>query len=415
MPVNCCGLCGNMVYNLVLVMVLSAHANTDQHAVHFENGCRVHVELWWMGTKPARIAELAGGEKHAVQTFEGHSFEFRAPSDKATYGKVQVKSAGVVRVLQCEGTAKLEIKWETETLSGADSSIKRQLETYALLYNPDRFKHLATEWQERCTSAFPGDEARFCDPWFPGNNHAVGQIFIPQSDWEREMARVQPDRHHLIASQPSKLPQFTQDGYATREWPKSEQHLLNSILADLPKGRKNALPSDYDLFNAYVSAWESDVWVFGLPRHMESQMNNMIKRMLEEWCGYELEHTTSHGPRIYRNGSVLNMHVDRYTTHIVSAIVHLSHADVKSPWPLEIVDFAGNTKHLTTDVPGAITLYESAKLLHGRPSPFQGKEYVNIFLHFKPVGWNNPQQWLQESRQEKPKGWKPSWDPRPEL
>jgi hypothetical protein len=30
-------------------------------------------------------------------------------------------------------------------------------------------------------------------------------------------------------------------------------------------------------------------------------------------------------------------------------------------------------------------LYESAKCLHGRPQPFEGDGYSNIFLHFQPT------------------------------
>ena len=42
--------------------------------------------------------------------------------------------------------------------------------------------------------------------------------------------------------------------------------------------------------------------------------------------------------------------------------------------------------------PGEALLYESARCMHGRPVPLRGKEYSNIFVHYRPVGkpkWYN--------------------------
>lgn len=39
--------------------------------------------------------------------------------------------------------------------------------------------------------------------------------------------------------------------------------------------------------------------------------------------------------------------------------------------------------------PGEIIFYESASVTHGRPEPFQGDSFTNIFIHFAPVkGWD---------------------------
>ena len=62
--------------------------------------------------------------------------------------------------------------------------------------------------------------------------------------------------------------------------------------------------------------------------------------------------------------------------------------DVDEPWPLLILDHDDN-EHFVEMQPGDMVLYESAKLLHGRPSPFIGRHYENIFVHYKPLsGWD---------------------------
>ena len=35
--------------------------------------------------------------------------------------------------------------------------------------------------------------------------------------------------------------------------------------------------------------------------------------------------------------------------------------------------------------PGEMVWYESARLLHGRPDPFQGEYFDNLFIHYKPT------------------------------
>lgn len=67
----------------------------------------------------------------------------------------------------------------------------------------------------------------------------------------------------------------------------------------------------------------------------------------------------------YTNGSVLRMHVDTVNTHVVSAIINVDQ-DVEKDWPLLILDH-NDAEHNLVMKPGDMVLYESAKLLHGRP------------------------------------------------
>ena len=54
---------------------------------------------------------------------------------------------------------------------------------------------------------------------------------------------------------------------------------------------------------------------------------------------------------------------------------------------MEILDHAGKL-HAVNMKPGDLLLYESARLLHGRPSPLDGESYANIFVHYMPkTGW----------------------------
>ena len=112
-----------------------------------------------------------------------------------------------------------------------------------------------------------------------------------------------------------------------------------------------------------------------------------MKSTLEAWYGGELELTSIYGIRKYTNGSVLRMHVDTVNTHVVSAIINVDQA-LDQEWPLLILDH-NDTEHEVHMKAGDMVLYESAKLLHGRPTPMNGAHYDNIFIHYRPTsGWD---------------------------
>jgi len=119
----------------------------------------------------------------------------------------------------------------------------------------------------------------------------------------------------------------------------------------------------------------------------KSRLARELQPILEEWYGKgDLQMTSIYGVRKYTNNSVLRMHVDTLATHVVSAIINVDQA-VDKPWELLILDHDDN-EHWVQMRPGDMLLYESAKLLHGRPNPMVGERYENIFVHYKPTsGW----------------------------
>merc|ERR1711879_688096 len=98
--------------------------------------------------------------------------------------------------------------------------------------------------------------------------------------------------------------------------------------------------------------------------------------------------TAFYGIREYQNGAWLRGHVDRIDTHVVSATLTLQTEEgVETPdWPLEVVNIDGTRSAIQTE-PGSMILYESAKVIHGRPKIFNGTYHYGAFAHFRPVNW----------------------------
>jgi hypothetical protein len=119
-----------------------------------------------------------------------------------------------------------------------------------------------------------------------------------------------------------------------------------------------------------------------LDKEKKDQLSRELYPYLQEWFGGPLELTSIYGVRKYQNGSVLRMHVDTVNTHVVSAIINVDQG-VDKDWPLIILDH-DDVEHTLYMQPGDMLFYESAKLLHGRPEPFVGSHYDNVFIHYKP-------------------------------
>mmetsp|Transcript_41043 Transcript_41043/g.131271 ORF Transcript_41043/g.131271 Transcript_41043/m.131271 type:complete len:310 (+) Transcript_41043:215-1144(+) len=115
------------------------------------------------------------------------------------------------------------------------------------------------------------------------------------------------------------------------------------------------------------------------------QIAALLKPLHEKWCNCKLKFTAAYGMRVYHNGNVLDSHVDRVDTHVISSIFHVAD-DTLEPWPVTVRDMNGDLVTVEQR-PGDLLHYESAKIWHGRPTKLKGRFYANIFFHFVPVDW----------------------------
>lgn len=128
-------------------------------------------------------------------------------------------------------------------------------------------------------------------------------------------------------------------------------------------------------------------WLTG--SQAEAATRTWLAAALAQWCGaLHLDHEATYGVRTYKRGSKLQPHVDRFATHVVSAIVHLRSEALQTPWPLEVLPHDAAYAHAVTfDADMDCLFYESATVPHGRLQPLDGEEYSNLFFHFSPPAW----------------------------
>eukprot|EP00604_Paraphysomonas_vestita_P003561 CAMPEP_0174823670 /NCGR_PEP_ID=MMETSP1107-20130205/26627_1 /TAXON_ID=36770 /ORGANISM="Paraphysomonas vestita, Strain GFlagA" /LENGTH=206 /DNA_ID=CAMNT_0016047179 /DNA_START=609 /DNA_END=1226 /DNA_ORIENTATION=- len=183
--------------------------------------------------------------------------------------------------------------------------------------------------------------------------------------------------------QPQIVPAVTDDGFKLIKLPTETYSWLKSWYDHKKELEHEEETSAGPCMNQHKAPSE----MTHLPHEEKLRLTRELQPILEEWYGKgPLEMTSIYGIRKYTNNSILRMHVDTLATHVVSAIINVDQ-DVVTPWKLLILDH-NDEEHELEMQPGDMVLYESAKLLHGRPVPMNGLRYENIFIHFKPTtGW----------------------------
>jgi Rps23 Pro-64 3,4-dihydroxylase Tpa1-like proline 4-hydroxylase len=189
-------------------------------------------------------------------------------------------------------------------------------------------------------------------------------------------ALPRPTPTTLTMLQQRLLPELGMPAFAVRPVPDATRDLLEGVL-DLRMDRMRPEGANA----TYLPSGSPDFVDLG---EIGPQILEQLLPLHEEWAGGPLEPTAAYGLRIYREGQTLARHTDRSATHVVTSVLSVSQ-DVDRPWPLTVE--VGRRSHDVYLAQGQMVTFESARLPHGRATPLQGRAYVILQLHYRPVDW----------------------------
>jgi prolyl 4-hydroxylase len=120
-----------------------------------------------------------------------------------------------------------------------------------------------------------------------------------------------------------------------------------------------------------------------LPDEIKKEIHKTVRPLVERWAGLRVRPTYVYGIRVYHRFAKLKPHRDRVSTHVIGVIINVDQKTSR-PWPLQIQDnfYRNHDVYLR---PGEMLMYEGARLLHSRLTPFRGHVFANIFCHFVPA------------------------------
>ena len=107
---------------------------------------------------------------------------------------------------------------------------------------------------------------------------------------------------------------------------------------------------------------------------------NSLKPIFDNWCKVSIDFSYMYGIHSYKNMENLPLHREHLQTHHISAQIVI---DKDKDWPFEIYNHANKSHIIKSNNIGDMILYEGAKLLHGRPLPFDGTHYDILYVHYK--------------------------------
>ena len=175
------------------------------------------------------------------------------------------------------------------------------------------------------------------------------------------------------------------------------------------ENKQFSAPEQWPRANTYVNSWDSATMMVSFENsrlrgglNLKQKIWDNMQPIVEAWTGKKVIPTSLYGIREYKRGAVLATHVDRLP--LVSSLIIQVAQELDDPWPIEVYSHQGKAYNVTMK-PGEAVLYESHTVLHGRPFPFNGTNYANIFVHFIPIDHdrvNENDYALQRERKNKP-------------
>ena len=200
--------------------------------------------------------------------------------------------------------------------------------------------------------------------------------------WFRSYSPVRPMPPMFTKEANELIPNCTFRGFATAAVPDELfARLVSFYHTNREKMEAETVPGGYVHMAGSDAPCSSLVQ---LSDELRRNVHEALRPILERWCGRRLEPTHVYGIRVYHGGAVLESHRDRYGTHTISAILNVAQ-DADEDWPLIIEDNYYRLYRVLLK-PGELILYEGARLRHGRPLPFLGRSFANVFCHYKLAG-----------------------------
>lgn len=127
-----------------------------------------------------------------------------------------------------------------------------------------------------------------------------------------------------------------------------------------------------------------------LPDHLASRLNQFMRDSIKEWVNVTVQDSMVYGVREYQPGAKLQMHTDRFKTHVLSGTIFVGGLEEDDDkWPLQVWNHDGEVRNVAMNSTHNLILYESSTVYHGRPHVFEGNAYAGVYAHYKPDYWED--------------------------
>lgn len=349
---------------------------------YFNNEAGVPLHIFWLSFEgeEKEMGTLHPGEELTLTTGNNHIFNLRTVKSGLLVHSLEIQPPQLVRAIArpCTGMSQDEL--------GLDSSRWPEFEQLATGAQTPCQGEDSSKWS--CVRQVSQEEVDARDPKLYGFSaeEAEGSPYSPGAT-----------KDHIHTQQQSYIPNVTHydGGYVKMRMTDKLMELLEFYKTrQQHMGEHGIVPGFFT--NTHKVTYEQ-INIDHFPQMQRAVIDEM-REVLQWWTQQNLKHTVTFGIRVYRRDAVLINHLDRKQSHLASAILQVhQEVDKDGGWPVELIH---PHRSGVTEVylqPGEMLLYEGARIEHGRPMRFRGKEFANLFSHFVPTtyrgpdqGWRNP-------------------------
>jgi len=232
---------------------------------------------------------------------------------------------------------------------------------------------------------------------------------IEQSDTDsRKCVDNEIKRVDFNLYQPATMKNFTEIGFQKLTIPKRLHEDVNEF--NLLQPPTMNYYEKWPIGNTHVNHWSSPTYMVQIPQDLKDSIIDAVTPLVQQFLGIkeEVMVTSMYGIRMYSNGAIISPHVD-VLPFVATAVLNVAQKATNDnedddDWPIELYAHDGNAYNVTLN-PGDMLLYEGHSIIHGRPFPFQGEYYSNIYIHFEPIGYSikhkQKQQLLKKKKENK--------------
>ena len=206
-----------------------------------------------------------------------------------------------------------------------------------------------------------------------------------QKQWWLEYQVASSCRHLATMKQPLLAPKLTDIGYDIVPIPpKAYKEIFSAFIKNFKDTERE------DILSKLPFVWQNANSKAALVRVAEDVVKSVaaeLKPVLEKFCNRMLKFSGYDGFRENFEGDRVFKHVSDIGTEVVGALLQVDDELVSDTWDLEIIDSTGERVEQSLAT-GEMLMYESARMIVGRPKPFKGSTSADITFYFVPEsGW----------------------------
>ena len=186
--------------------------------------------------------------------------------------------------------------------------------------------------------------------------------------------------------QPQLLPTFRKDGYQVLRIPKEFHMKFVRYYMKLSKSREEVICNEVDAA-LNPKQYTNNCSVIRIEPSFKSEVLPQIQKYAESFCNCKLKGVYLKSIQMHHRDNFVYRSLTEPQNGAITVLLQImkdSNSLAKNPWLMELTLPGGGKMAFDLDM-AEMLIYESARLIFGRPKPLKAPVHIEITAHFVPI------------------------------